>query len=299
MQQVNAPIDIAAQAVPAGPIRRLYRAMKANSYTGPVVKSAAGFFIENVWAPEILRSRVTNVLESPDYARLSLVPNAGEITDGIMTLHNGIRVYADSYYGFNMRYVLSRTGGVHEPRQELIFDRVLETIPSESVMLELGSFWAFYSLWFKKQVSGARCVMVEPDPERKKSGEDNFELNNETGEFISAFVGGVNEMTDVGVPIVSIPRLLEMTGVDRLAVLHSDIQGAELEMLEGASAELEGNKVDYLFLSTHSDELHAECRSFVEGFKYRLVEDIAGSSSDSEDGLLIFQSELLEPLAVD
>ena len=48
-------------------------------------------------------------------------------------------------------------------------------------MIELGSYWAYYSLWFASQVKDAQNYLIEPDPRRLEIGRKNFELNNKIG----------------------------------------------------------------------------------------------------------------------
>lgn len=292
-QQIEAPVDLAAVANTPTTLRRVYRYLKRNSISGPIVRSCAGFFIEHIHAPGLHRSRVANVLKSPDFKRIKQAPGAGKVRRNILTMHNGMQVHANSYYDHNMRYVLTRTAGIHEPRQEYIFGLVLDTIKPGGVMIELGAFWAFYSLWFMNRVKDGRAVMVEPDPERRDSGIRNFKLNNLTGTFLSGYVGRDSGISSDGIPVLSIGSILESTGLEYVSVLHSDIQGAELSMLEGATDFLEDGKIEYLFLSTHSEQLHSACAEFMSRFNYRLLEDIPCFASDSEDGLLVFQHRTL------
>jgi hypothetical protein len=44
-------------------------------------------------------------------------------------------------------------------------------------MIELGSFWAFYSLWFHAVVPLATNYMIEPVLQNLNYGRTNFELN--------------------------------------------------------------------------------------------------------------------------
>ena len=54
------------------------------------------------------------------------------------------------------------TGGVDEPLEERVFGDLLPQLPAGSVVLELGSFWAFYSLWLRAAVDDAAVHLVEP-----------------------------------------------------------------------------------------------------------------------------------------
>jgi hypothetical protein len=77
-------------------------------------------------------------------------------------MHNGIKVYTDSHYGdFNVK-IIEKLKGVHEPQEEKVFYEVLKSINEGGKMLELGAFWAYYSLLFNKEVKNAQIFLVEP-----------------------------------------------------------------------------------------------------------------------------------------
>jgi predicted O-methyltransferase YrrM len=57
--------------------------------------------------------------------------------------------------------------GHHEPQEELVFHRVLERLAAdggEPSMIEFGSFWTYYGLWFCHALPAGTVVAVEPDP---------------------------------------------------------------------------------------------------------------------------------------
>jgi len=60
-------------------------------------------------------------------------------------------------------------------------------------MLEFGSYWAFYSMWFYREVPTARCFCIEPATHNIQMGKDNFALNFGSSpprvEFEQAFAG--------------------------------------------------------------------------------------------------------------
>jgi hypothetical protein len=66
----------------------------------------------------------------------------------VQVMHNGIRVLADGYYGEWMTRLIELCSGCHEPQEERVFHEVMARIPAVATMIELGGFWAFYSLWF-------------------------------------------------------------------------------------------------------------------------------------------------------
>jgi hypothetical protein len=84
-----------------------------------------------------------------------------------------------------------------------------------------------------------------------------------------------------------VDTLLSDHRLDHLSILHADVQGAELDMLRGASRALEHQRIDYLFISTHSNALHEGCRSQLEAVGYRIVSSINLDETYSEDGVLV------------
>ena len=106
--------------------------------------------------------RIKIVRSSSDNDKIERVEDAGQIKDGYLIMHNGIKIDPSSYYGEGNRKLLQLNKGVHEPQEERVFQEVLKLMPEGAAMLELGAYWCFYSMWFARSVPGAVNVMVEP-----------------------------------------------------------------------------------------------------------------------------------------
>ena len=155
-------------------------------------------------------------------------------------------------------------------------------------MLELACYWAFYSMWFSQHVPGARNFLVEPDPICLKTGRANFALNGLTGHFTQAFIGRHSAPIGEEIPLLEVDSFCATHHLDRLHLLHADIQGFELEILEGARRTLAEDRVDVLFLSTHGEPLHRACREHLAAnTTMRLIVDVTPAASYSADGLLV------------
>ena len=147
--------------------------------------------------------------------------------------------------------------GVHEPLEEFVFQEMIkhkqknfklnqnETIPG--AMLELGSYWAHYSMWFAKYFPNSDVYCVESDLLNLECGKNNFSMNNFKAKFIHAYVCSDDFMVD---------KFFVDYNIKHISVLHSDIQGYELEMLFNAKNTLINQLIDYIFISTHSQKLH-------------------------------------------
>jgi hypothetical protein len=195
--------------------------------------------------------RFREVVSDPLNLLIERVPMAGFVTGSQVYLHNGLRVPVSgpgAYYGsFSQLLVINR--GVHEPVEEFVFQEVLKRLPDNPSMIELGAYWGHYSMWLKKARPNGEVILVEPEPEFLKAGQDNFARNGFKAEFIQAFVGtGKFEVGD----------FFRSRKIKKLDILHTDIQGFEIEMLEGAKDVLARRRVDYLFISTHSQQLHEQ-----------------------------------------
>jgi len=214
-------------------------------------------------------------------------------------MHNGMKVRLGGYHGAWMAEIIRALEGHHEPQEERIFYEVLKVIPSNASMVEVGSYWAYYSLWFQSCIRGGRTYMVEPMPRKLQVGIDNFHLNGMSGHFRNAFVGASSievgrfidwDGTVVRVPRIALDDLLVEEGIAFLDILHADVQGAEFEMLEGCKRTLSEHRIGYLFISTHNDK-HAACLATIKQLGYQLVAEHSIEESCSGDGLIVARSE--------
>jgi hypothetical protein len=229
------------------------------------------------------RSRIDCVLDCPDNAHIQRVPEAGKIKDYYVVMHNGVKVCANGYYGSGIANMLMENRGVHEPQEERAFQEIVDLMPEKCNMLELGAYWGFYSLSLLSARPAARCILVEPEPFNILSGQLNFELNGCQGEFIQAIVGREAKRKKA----VSVDQLMRDRKIEHLHILHSDIQGFEAAMLEGASESLRKGLVDYIFISTHSNELHETCADKLRRFDFDILASANMDESYSYDGLIV------------
>lgn len=236
------------------------------------------------------RERIELVKQSPDNFKIKRVPDAGKVRWGKQVLHNGLKINVGSYYGPEKTVMLFENQGVHEPQEELIFAQVIEYLrgqsESESKMLELGSFWSFYSAWFASELKSTRNYMVEPESFNMESGKRNFALNRLSGKFINAFVSDFHELDSDDVRTICVDGLMDELKLDSLTILHSDIQGYEGKMLDGASRLLSQHACEFVFVSTHSNDIHAQCRSKLQDHGYTILSDIDLDETYSDDGLI-------------
>jgi len=237
----------------------------------------------------VLLNRANKVLASSDNAFIPRVPDAGAIKGGKQIMHNGLKIHLGSYYGPEYSQLLLLNKGVHEPQEERVFAQVLPSLPAGSVMIEMGAFWSFYSMWFQKEVPQGISYMIEPDSFNIGQGQRNFHLNGFKGTFVQAFIGEKNNRAGK-IPTIAIDDFVAENKIPFIHLLHSDIQGFENQMLRGAEASFRDNKIGYVFISTHSNEVHNECRQFLLEKEMIILADANIDQSYSEDGLIVARS---------
>ena len=240
-------------------------------------------------ATENFDLKIRDVCAGPDNERIPRVPDAGEIVDGHLIMHNGIKIVPNSYVGDWMTRLLQQNRGVHEPQEEFAFDRVigwlLERRSTSYTMVELGSYWAFYSLWFQSVLPNARCFCVEPGAENLAFGKKNFFANGRTADFTQAYVASQPEGGST--PTISVDSLVLDKGIEHIDILHADIQGYELQMLEGARNTFDQKRVDYVFISTHHNFLHYRCMDYLAECGFKILAEVDLLETCSTDGVIV------------
>lgn len=272
-------------------LRRLFRkSSRVRKFIGYHVASLAIFdsYFRNYRLDASWQARVNDVLACGDLAKIEKVPNAGEIRHGKQLMHNGLWVYNGSYYGPEYAQLLNLCQGVHEPQEEYVFQEVLKLMRSNAVMIEMGAFWSFYSMWFQQRVIGAVNFMIEPEEFNLGHGQRNFKLNNFKGHFTRAFVS--KESSAGNPPTVSVDSFVTDNKIDFVDLLHSDIQGFEYEMLQGASRLISEQRVGYIFISTHNDQVHGECEKFLLDAGFVMIASANMAQTYSVDGLIVARS---------
>lgn len=286
-----------------------HRYLLAAEHAAALAPAFADPLPEEAWPAPYIDSddRIAMTLRNRDADRIPKVPDAGRVLeqpDGsrLQVMHNGLRVVADGYGGAWTTRLIEGAAGHHEPQEEHLFHEVVSRLPAKATMLELGGYWAYYSLWFLRGGSGRRAVVVEPDPANMAVGKANAALNGLTPEFVQGFVGAepgparpfqTESSGLLEVPCLSVPALLAERGIAVLDLLHCDAQGAELSVLESCRDLLLRGAIRWVFVSTHAalisgDHLtHQRCLALLRGLGGWIVAEHEVHESFSGDGLIV------------
>jgi FkbM family methyltransferase len=188
-------------------------------------------------------------------------------------MHNGLQVEAGGYYGDWMAEIIRVLRGHHEPQEEAVFDRIVRRRSAEggpAVMIEFGSFWTYYGLWFCRSIPSARVIAVEPDPVYLGVGRRNAMLNDFSSAvtFLPAAIGECPGQTmsfraesdgqEYIVEQCDLASVMRTGDIDHVDLVLADVQGAETILLERATDVLAAGRVRFLVLSTHHHSISGD-----------------------------------------
>lgn len=219
-----------------------------------------------------IEERIAMAARCRDADLIPKVPGAGRVSvraDGtrVQRMHNGVEVLADGYCGEWMTRLIELCHGHHEPQEERVFHEVVSRLPPGGAMLELGGYWAFYTTWFLAAAHGRRAILLEPDPAHIAVGRTNLALNGVAAEFIQGFVGPAPGQTRpfpteqsgvVELPCFDVAGIMNSYGLERLTILHVDVQGAETDVLTQTAPLLREQRIDWVFVSTHHHSISGD-----------------------------------------
>lgn len=267
-------------------------------------------YLHNIDGREVDKTRriaITHTCRDADY--IPKVKKAGEVISDkkngtYQIMHNGLKVTIDGYYGPWVTDSIKSLSGHHEPQEEKVFFEVTKRLDPNAWMIELGSYWSYYSLWFHQVVKNGRNICCEPDPENIKIGKKNAALNNfdnmyfvdaaagsENGKLISFHAEHVEELVEV--PIRTVDSLVEEFNINKLELLHMDVQGFELDSLHGAIKTIQKGKLRFIFISTHhylisrNPNIHQQCIDFIIDLGGHIICEHDIHESYSGDGLIV------------
>ena len=244
-----------------------------------------------------------------DSDALPKVADAGRIVDApegrVQIMHNGLRVKAGGYHGDWMAQIIRALRGHHEPQEELIFADLMRYVRHNSLIVELGAFWSYYSLWYLREIPGSRAFCIEPDPASLAVGRFNAELNSMADRMVyrQAWVGdgATTELTAVcesdnvarTLPLMNMQAVSSLTGGQPIEMLHMDVQGAELGFLRSIAEVPAAQRPRFLVVSTHHSSIsgspttHVDCVAELRSLGAHVLVEHSVQESFSGDGLIV------------
>lgn len=182
-------------------------------------------------------------------------------------------------------------GANYENFQANLFEKIItESQFAQPVMIELGSNDCFYSILFNKLLSKKSspiniCIEVSEKllnigrQNVKFSGCKNFNFKHERiGEIDQEYFDMIsksdpNLFGDLSQTSTSIKKIFEEFSLKEVSVLHMDIQGSEIHVLEELK-NIDFN-IRYMFISTHLESLfgatHQKCIEYLKTIGVELL----------------------------
>jgi FkbM family methyltransferase len=251
--------------------------------------------------------RVRMTVSCSDSDQISKVANAGQIIehDGVhvQVMHEGTMVRAGCYHSEWMSEIIRSLRGHHEPQEELIFHHLLKYARPNTLMIEAGAYWAYYTNWYLGAVLGSRAICLEPDELHMESGQLNLALNSRTAQWINAFVGREHcdsvafrresDGRDVSIPCINMDGLIDFAKGESIEMLHLDVQGAELAFIQSMKRAVELRMLRFVMVSTHhalisgSETTHSDCLRELHSLGAVILREFDINESFAGDGLIV------------
>lgn len=251
--------------------------------------------------------RIIMTASCNDCQPIPKVTGSGEIVsdeDGdYQRMHNGLLVKKGGYYGEWMSELISRLKGHHEPQEEFVFHAIAQRSRTDGLMIELGCFWAYYSLWFLKEFPERTAICLEPDSNHLEIARANAK-KNKLSERIQLIHGLSSEVTcepsafdtETGelefCKGYTLDDLFLLSGKKFIEIAHCDAQGAEEHVVDQMIRLGIENKLRFCVISTHAFEItgnpltHQECLNKLLRSGAHIIAEHDVHESYSGDGLI-------------
>ncbi len=251
--------------------------------------------------------RIAMTLKCRDCLSIPKVPGAGTVINdkegSYQLMHNGIKVIRGGYYGAWMCKLIQELEGHHEPQEEKVFHEITKRASQDGLMIELGCYWAYYSLWFLKDQPRRKAIGLEPDAKHLAVAQKNAMINNLTQQF-SVFHGLSSQSSDTCVGIktesgealtlrgYTLDELLRLSPYSLIEIAHCDAQGAEHHVIDQMITLGEQRKLRFCIISTHAYEItgdpltHQTCLDKLRDSGANIIAEHDVHESFSGDGLI-------------
>jgi hypothetical protein len=169
-------------------------------------------------------------------------------------------------------------------------------------MLEIGAFWALWSLVCRKRFPLGKSILIEYGSHQLSTGRRNFELNGFQADYIHGGIflrqsGTAQKVQDdvayelngvYGIPGPDLNVVDTLMKYSKIDLIHLDIQGSERLFLELFFRDnlYEKLKNQVLIVCTHSARNHRACKKLGIKYGYLIAQE---ESTYGKFGFLIFR----------
>lgn len=188
-------------------------------------------------------------------------------------------------------------GGLGKHHDERVrFEAVCDSITkSNPTMLELGCFWALWSIIFGKKFPDAKLIVLEARLMKLGVGLANLHANGLTATVHYNVIAPVPDLP-FRTPEITMDEIFEMNKIEEIDLLHLDIQGSEAALYEEIFDMLIDSRISNVVMATHYPEDH---RKIVDKFRtlpHSVYEIEPGPPGEhySKDGEIIVSSKAIK-----
>jgi len=182
------------------------------------------------------------------------------------------------------------SGSIEKHNKEYyLFCSMLDKIKqSDPVMIEIGCFWAVWSLFFRNRFPDGKNILIELGKRQLTIGLTNFDLNgfnsinyhggfflNQSGTFNNKeadieYDKLENESDMVG-PELDFLEIYDDQNLDIIDLIHMDIQGSELLLIEQIEDLIINGKILNFIIATHSQAIHSRIEIILTNAGYDIL----------------------------
>lgn len=205
------------------------------------------------------------------------------------------------------------SGPIESHKHEIeLFKLILDNVDNKNnpVMIEVGCYWAVWSLLFKQRYPSGKNILIELGKRGLLVGEKNFEMNGfdyisyHGGMFLESsgtfkngsadleydksenidlvkFIPSINDDGVIGQELDFL-KIYKDEKLDIVDVLHMDIQGSELNLVESISNLISDKKIISFVIATHSESIHIELirKLYYSGYDIKINEAYGSIGGD-------------------
>ena len=204
------------------------------------------------------------------------------------------RNYTLGEYVITMRNEHPGSGTVNAHIDEFNrFEQIIENIKTEQpIMIELGCFWALWSIIFRKKFPNGKTIILEGDKNKLDVGISNLNKNNIdilkyyhntiSRDFSdSSFNPKVND--------IGLDKIIIENNITHIDLLHADIQGSEIRLIDDIIILLSSRKISNIIIATHSTEIHNTILDKLSSINLELTINDIKYSHKKHDGEIIIK----------
>lgn len=194
--------------------------------------------------------------------------------------------------------------GSYEYEKQLLFK---QHIIAGSIVFDLGAHVSFHTL-LSSVLAGTtgKVYAFEPMPDNLTYLKKRLQLNNTDNveviaaavcdkmgsayfeNYNSSFQGRLSDSGKIKVRTVGLDALIQSGEIEVPHYIKMDVEGAEVQVLEGAQTLLSKNHPT-IFLATHGDDLQRQCCEMLSSLGYKL-QSITERDMDTSDEILAIYS---------